>query len=147
MVIIVTSTSQSWDRIREAARRRVLEIGSASARGLETPPHLLPREQTEWAEQNIVASPAFASVHGGYLLVATTYELVVLRCLRRIRERYIIESPTSQRHFEVPEFSVMCLVDRERLGAPYQMLRASREGEFMDRWPEGFFEERIEELF
>ena len=29
----------------------------------------------------------------------------------------------------------------------FRLLRVDREGEFIDRWPKGFFEERAEELF
>lgn len=145
MIIICTSVSQPWDSIRESARRRTLEIGTGMARMMETPGQLLPRQQASWAEDNIVASPEFASENGGYLVVATTYEMVVLRCLRRIRERY--EGTGPQRHLIAPEIQVMCLIDRTKGGAPYQMLRVLREGEFMDIWAEGFFDERMAELF
>ena len=32
-------------------------------------------------------------------------------------------------------------------GVRFRPLRVDSEGEFIDRWPKGFFEERAEELF
>lgn len=32
-------------------------------------------------------------------------------------------------------------------GVRFRPLRVDPEGEFIDRWPKGFFEERVEELF
>jgi hypothetical protein len=38
-------------------------------------------------------------------------------------------------------------VESGESGVQFRPLRVDVEGEFIDRWPKGFFEERAEELF
>jgi hypothetical protein len=38
-------------------------------------------------------------------------------------------------------------VESDEQGVQFRALRVDKEGEFIDRWPKGFFEERAEELF
>lgn len=41
----------------------------------------------------------------------------------------------------------MIYVESADAGVRFRPLRVDGDGEFIDRWPKGFFEERAEELF
>ena len=41
----------------------------------------------------------------------------------------------------------MIYVEGAEDGVRFRPLRVDRDGEFLDHWPKGFFEERAEELF
>lgn len=136
-VIYCTSTSQSYRRILRYARKLVLELGSGSARLATIPPRLLPREQVEWAQHHIVESPEWSGP--GWLVVASTFELPILRALAALRKRHD-DAPDA---FDVsPRFSVHVLA-----ATGVYPLRVEQRGELLDPWPEGFFEERVPELF
>jgi len=46
-----------------------------------------------------------------------------------------------------PENLSVIYVESGDQGVQFRALRVDKEGEFIDRWPKGFFEERAEELF
>lgn len=94
--------------------------------------HIHPRLQTEVADLMIAG---FKS-HGNRFVVETHSEHLILRIQRRIREQqlsaddvavYYVQSDTSNVHV--------------------QRLELSYEGEFLNDWPNGYFDERINELF
>jgi hypothetical protein len=66
--------------------------------------------------------------------------------LRRIRETTENELPAWHPGLTCSQLSVIYLtgVDEPTQGTA---LRVTPEGDFLDRWPDGFFEERAEELF
>jgi len=148
MVIYVTSVSKSYRDMLRHARRWALNKGSGMARVLTMPGHMTPRAQVEWAQKNIVEAPEWSS-GPGYLLVPSTYELPILRALAALRKQYE-DTPQA---FEVStEFTVHCLAMPVEGGtwgkrANVWPLRVERRGEFLDVWPEGFFDERTHELF
>jgi len=80
------------------------------------------------------------------LLVETHSEHIMLRLLRRIRETTGGELPPGVVGLSVDDLSVI-YVESADAGVRFRPLRVDGDGEFIDRWPKGFFEERAEELF
>jgi hypothetical protein len=80
------------------------------------------------------------------LLVETHSEHIMLRLLRRIRETTENEVPPGMIGLSPGDLSVI-YVESGDGGVRFRPLRVDPEGEFIDRWPKGFFEERAEELF
>lgn len=83
---------------------------------------------------------------GKTLLVETHSEHIMLRLLRRIREATEDEVPPGAIGMKPDDLSVI-YVESGDDGVRFRPLRVDPEGEFIDRWPKGFFEERAEELF
>ena len=88
------------------------------------------------------------------LLVETHSEHIMLRLLRRIRETTENELPPGAPALHPDEVAVIYVElpqpDDVAAGAnnvKFTSIRISDEGEFVDRWPKGFFEERVEEVF
>lgn len=79
------------------------------------------------------------------LLVETHSEHLILRLLRRIRETTEKELPDGATPFTAEKLSVL-YVERHTEGVRIRRLRVDASGEFQDRWPKGFFAERMEEL-
>lgn len=89
-----------------------------------------------------------AATRGGgrrTLLVETHSEHLILRLLRRIRE-----TTEEEREEDAPAFSKdklrVVYVESNTQGVQVRQLRVDERGEFVDRWPKGFFAERMEEL-
>ncbi|HLP67870.1 MAG TPA: AAA family ATPase [Rhizobium sp.] len=80
------------------------------------------------------------------LLVETHSEHIMLRLLRRVREHSENELPPGALGLEPNDISVIYVEATER-GPVFRRLRVSDNGDFVDNWPRGFFEERAEELF
>ena len=80
------------------------------------------------------------------LLVETHSEHVMLRLLRRIRETTEGNLPPTAPSLTPDTLSVV-YVETTDDGVNFRPLRVDKEGEFIDRWPRGFFDERAEELF
>jgi hypothetical protein len=83
---------------------------------------------------------------GKTLLIETHSEHIMLRLLRRIRETTEEELPPGALGLSANDLSVIYAESAED-GVRFRPLRVDSEGEFIDRWPKGFFEERAEELF
>ena len=83
---------------------------------------------------------------GGVFLIETHSEHLMLRLLRRIEETHSGELPDGKPPLKPDQVSVVFVeqIDGEVKATP---LRIDETGEFKDRWPHGFFEERDEELF
>jgi hypothetical protein len=80
------------------------------------------------------------------LLIETHSEHIMLRLLRRIRETSENAIPPGVIGLTPDDLSVI-YVESANDGVRFSPLRIDHEGEFLDRWPQGFFEERAEELF
>lgn len=80
------------------------------------------------------------------LLIETHSEHIILRILRRIRETTENELPPGVTGLKPDDLSVI-YVDKTDEGVQLRNLRVDEEGEFIDRWPKGFFDERTDELF
>ncbi len=83
---------------------------------------------------------------GGVFLIETHSEHLMLRLLRRIEETHSGELPEGKPPLKPDQVSVVFVeqVNGEVKATP---LRIDETGEFKDRWPHGFFEERDAELF
>lgn len=80
------------------------------------------------------------------MLIETHSEHLLLRILRRVRESAdgTIEPPTP---ILTPDMLSIVYVKPQERGVEITPLPITEEGEFTRHWPEGFFEERAEELF
>jgi predicted ATPase len=74
---------------------------------------------------------------GNQWIVETHSEALILRLQRRIREGKLDASAVS----------VLYVQPAGRNGAEILRLRIDRSGEFIDEWPDGFFEESYREIF
>lgn len=79
-------------------------------------------------------------------LLETHSEHLLLRLLRRIRETNENELPEDAPSL-TPDKVCIVYVEQTAEGVKLTPLRIDETGEFIDRWPKGFFEERAEELF
>jgi len=84
---------------------------------------------------------------GRFSIIETHSEHLLLRVLRRIRETS--EGKVQDRELQCqPEaVAVLYFSPQQDGSAQVHQLRVTRGGDFMDRWPDGFFEERSRELF
>jgi predicted ATPase len=80
------------------------------------------------------------------LLIETHSEHIMLRLLRRIREASANELPPGVTGLKPEDLSVI-YVEGADDGVSFRPLRVDRDGDFLDQWPKGFFEERAGELF
>nr|WP_272212341.1 DUF3696 domain-containing protein [Marinicella sp. W31]MDC2878257.1 DUF3696 domain-containing protein [Marinicella sp. W31] len=80
------------------------------------------------------------------LLIETHSEHILLRLLRRIRETTDDELPPGTDGLSPDELSVI-YVESSEAGIVFRQLEIDKDGEFLDQWPHGFFEERAGELF
>ena len=83
---------------------------------------------------------------GKSLIIETHSEHILLRVLRRIRETTEDELPPGILGFSADDLSVI-YVESGVDGVRFRSVRVDAEGEFLDRWPHGFFEERFDEIF
>ena len=75
--------------------------------------------------------------------VETHSEHLILRLLRRIKEN---KDKTSNKTFSNKDLSLI-YVDSPRSGSEIHYIRTDESGEFIDVWPNGFFEDRYEDIF
>ena len=83
---------------------------------------------------------------GKTLIIETHSEHIMLRLLRRIRETTDDELPPGVAGLTPENLSVIYVESADE-GVQFRSLPVDADGEFLDRWPRGFFEERAEELF
>ena len=94
--------------------------------------HLHPGAQAELGDLFMQATAG----RGIRLLVETHSEHLILRLQRRIRMRSL-----------VPDVINVSFVTKNAGLSTCHHLRMDREGDFIDEWPEGFFNERYSEIF
>ncbi len=106
--------------------------------------HLHPRLQAHLADFLIATtrlsadrSAARSRPTGNQWIVETHSEALILRLQRRIREGKL----------EPNAVSVLYVQPAGRNGAAISRLRMDSSGEFVDEWPDGFFEESYREMF
>jgi predicted ATPase len=81
----------------------------------------------------------FIETHSDYLL---------LRCLRRIRETTNGRlSNDSNLRIQPTDVSILYFEPQSDGSTRIKPIRVSSQGDFLDRWPRGFFEERGKDLF
>ena len=79
-------------------------------------------------------------------LIETHSEHLMLRLLRRIEETGSNELPEGKPALKPDQVSVV-YVEQVEGEVRATRLRIDETGEFIDRWPQGFFDERADELF
>lgn len=79
-------------------------------------------------------------------LIETHSEHLLLRILKRIRQTSADELPDPELAL-YPDDVAVIYVDNKKGASQIKRLRIDEEGEFIDRWPAGFFTERADELF
>lgn len=113
--------------------------------------HLHPAMQAELADLFIQSAVGqiyieAAGKTANQFLIETHSEHLILRLLRRIRE-------TTEDTLDSPEFRLapsdlqVIYLRRESEGVKAYSLEVTPDGEFADKWPDGFFPERAKELF
>ena len=105
--------------------------------------HIHPKLQVELADVFIAASQASEKP---IFLIETHSEHLMLRFLKRIRETAEGELPPDMPKLDPARLAIY-YIESTTEGSQLVHIRVSEEGEFIDRWPSGFFEERYEELF
>ena len=103
--------------------------------------HVHPRLQVELGD--LFAEQAAG---GGVFLIETHSEHLMLRLLRRIEETTSGELPAGKPALKPDQVSVV-YVEQGDGEVRATRLRIDETGEFIDRWPQGFFDERDDELF
>nr|MBF4243281.1 hypothetical protein [Vibrio anguillarum] len=74
--------------------------------------------------------------HKNQWIIETHSEALMLRIQRRIREGTLPKEMVSVLYVDVGD-----------LGAQVTELKLDDEGDFLTHWPNGFFEERVNEMF
>ncbi len=105
--------------------------------------HVHPRLQAEIGDVLVAAA---ASPLMNRFLIETHSEHLILRLLRRIRETHEGTLPSWHPGLTPAQLAVVYLTGGDAPTTAVS-LRLRDDGEFLDRWPKGFFEERAEELF
>ncbi len=106
--------------------------------------HVHPRIKSELADVFIVQ----AMDYGVPFLIETHSEHLILRLLRRIRETHSGNLEKDFPEFTKDDLSVQYISppDKEFPYTRVQTLRVDEEGDFIEPWPGGFFEERDKDL-
>lgn len=85
-------------------------------------------------------------VHGATRVIETHSEHLLLRLLRRIRDTED-NGPDQHEHALSSDDVAVWYIEAVDGATRATRLRVDASGEFVDRWPKGFFEERAQELF
>lgn len=117
--------------------------------------HIHPRLQTQLGDLFVaaigapeagVADAAPAAGNGRTLLIETHSEHLLLRLLRRIRHTDAGDLEPGE-PLVTPALVAVHYAEPGLGGMEVRELRISRDGDFLDDWPGGFFDERGDELF
>lgn len=101
--------------------------------------HIHPRLQVELADVFV----RYAKQSNVIFLLETHSEHLILRLLRRVRES-VEQEPTVGLK---PDDLAVHYVEPTVTATEFKKLRVNSDGDFIDEWPHGFFDERDEELF
>ncbi len=105
--------------------------------------HLHPAHQAELGDLFIRS----AKERGNTLLLETHSENLILRILRRIRETTENGKPSDEVPPIRPEDVAVLYVQPGENGAQVIEIPVTEDGDFAEKWPRGFFAERVKELF
>lgn len=81
------------------------------------------------------------------LIIETHSEHLLLRVLKRLRQSGNATGIDPELHIEPDQVAILYFEPQPSGTTKVKRLRVSADGEFLDRWPRGFFTERDEELF
>ena len=105
--------------------------------------HLHPAHQAELGDMFIRSA---LGEQGNTFLLETHSEHLMLRILRRIRETTDNELPESIPAIRPEDVAVLYVQPGEK-GAQVIEIPVTEDGDFAEKWPQGFFAERVKELF
>ncbi|MBK5938931.1 AAA family ATPase [Halochromatium roseum] len=105
--------------------------------------HIHPAVQVELAD----LFARYALQHNKLMLIETHSEHLLLRLLRRIRTSQATVSDALPEQALTKEDVSVQYVQPSPEGTSFTRLRIDSDGDFVDEWPNGFFDERDEELF
>lgn len=88
-----------------------------------------------------------ASASGKQILAETHSEHMLLRILKRIRQTHLLANIAPELKINAEDVCVLYFDPSQDGTTIVKRLRITEDGEFMDRWPRGFFGERDLELF
>ena len=109
--------------------------------------HLHPAIQVKMGDLFIHAATAeLDSEARRTFLIETHSEHLMLRLLRRVREQSEDELPEGVLGISPDDLAVVCIENRPD-GTRFRSIKVTPDGDFEDRWPQGFFHERADELF
>lgn len=106
--------------------------------------HLHPAMQSELGDLFIESA---LGDHKNFFLIETHSEHLILRVLRRIREYAEGEQETSSAPAVTPNDVQLIYVEPAKGGTVFYNLPVTKEGDFAENVPGGFFAERAKELF
>ena len=121
-------------------RKSVIKEGILAVEQLEL--HIHPALQVAMGDL-FISQIQSKSIH---FLLETHSEHLMLRFLRRIRETEAGDLPPGKWPLEPDQLAVYYIEQSEK-GIKATAIGVDEEGEFVDRWPKGFFSERMKELF
>jgi hypothetical protein len=121
--------------------------GEKTTKIIEEPElHAHPALQAELGDALIEG--ALHTATGNRFIVETHSEHLILRILRRVREAYENSDADPASLPKVrPEDIAVVYAEPSAEGTILHHLKISGDGDFVDRWPSGFFTERADELF
>ena len=109
--------------------------------------HLHPKHQSHLGDIFIERINNNSTKHDKYFFIETHSEHILLRILRRIRETNRSDIRHKLFGFTAEQLCVLYVDKDENGDSKVIKLRVAENGEFIDRWPHGFFTERDEDLF
>lgn len=108
--------------------------------------HIHPALQVALGDLFIEKINSDDNINGGRIFLLETHsEHLMLRLLRRVRETGCRKVKKCQRL--TPTDLCIYFIEQEDSGVSCLSIRIDEEGDFIDHWPKGFFDERAEELF
>jgi len=127
MIYYITSVTVSRKKLDTVAKCLAFQLGSGSARiiRLNPVPHNLETHQG----LRLLAEHR----KGGHVICSTLAEIPLLRLLKEVREGNLVPE----------DLKVIVMTADGKKETP----RVDAAGEFVDRWSEGFFAARAQELF
>jgi len=130
------------DLLLEAKNKHRNYIGEYTDEYRDIPVH--GEDPTDFAAQK--AYEIHLAMKWHILLVESHSEHILLRLMKRIRES--AEADIQHRRFAVSPSDVSVLYFEPEGDQTFvHLLRLTEDGEFADRWPHGFFDERYQDLF
>jgi len=107
--------------------------------------HLHPKLQSELADVFIDAA---LGEHGKTFLIETHSEHLLLRIMRRIRETTSGELPEGKKSINPEDVQILFVMPSQHgEGSIVKKIALDKDGEMIDIWPGGFFEEGFNERF